>query len=72
MAEIAGFERLVIVTLHRGHQYPSVEMVREEVEGDLVNLMQGGLAQGKVCVCVWVFVCVCVSEVLAASLEVPS
>ena len=31
LAESAGFERLVVVTLHRGHTYTRVEGVREEV-----------------------------------------
>ncbi len=48
VADSAGYERLVLVTLHRSYAYTSVEEVREEVEGDLVRLMQGGLPQGKV------------------------
>ena len=49
LAESAGFERLVLVTLHRGYSYTSVEDVKREVEGDLMKLMQGGLPQAKVC-----------------------
>ena len=47
LAESAGFERLVVVTLHRAHTYTGVEGVREEVGGRAVQLVQGGVAQEK-------------------------
>ena len=47
LAESAGFERLVVVALHRGHTYTGVEGVREEVGGRAVELVQGGVSQGK-------------------------
>lgn len=47
LAESAGFERLVVVTLHRAHTYTGVEGVREEVGGRAVQLVQGGVAREK-------------------------
>ena len=47
LAESAGFERLVIVTLHRGHAYSSLDAVKEEVAGKAVELIQQGLPHGK-------------------------
>ena len=47
LAESAGFERLVIVTLHRGHTYSSLDAVKEEVAGKAVELIQQGLPHGK-------------------------
>ena len=47
LAESAGFERLVIVTLHRGHTYSSLDAVKEEVAGKAVELVQQGLPHGK-------------------------
>lgn len=37
----------MVVTLHRGHTYTGVEGVREEVGGRAVELVQGGVSQGK-------------------------
>ena len=47
LAESAGFERLVVVTLHRGHAYSSLDAVKEEVAGKAVELVQQGLPHGK-------------------------
>ena len=47
LAESAGFERLVIVTLHRGHTYSSLDSVKEEVAGKAVEFVQLGLPYGK-------------------------
>ena len=47
LAESAGFERLVIVTLHRGHAYPSLDSVKEEVAVEAVQLAQEGLPPRK-------------------------
>ena len=47
LAESAGFERLVIVTLHRGHTYPSLDSVKEEVAVEAVQLAQEGLPPRK-------------------------
>jgi len=47
LAESAGFERLVVITLHRAHTYTGVEGVREEVGGRAVQLVQGGVAREK-------------------------
>ena len=47
LAESAGFERLVVVTLHRGHTYSILDSVKEEVAGKAVELIQQGLPHGK-------------------------
>ena len=47
LAESACFERLVVVTLHRGHAYSSLDAVKEEVAGKAVELIQQGLPHGK-------------------------
>ena len=47
LAESAGFERLVIVTLHRGHTYSSLDAVKEEVSGKAIELVQLGPKQQK-------------------------
>lgn len=46
LAESAGFERLVVVTMHRGHTYPSLEEVKEEVAAKAMELTQHGLPHG--------------------------
>ena len=52
LAESAGFERLIVVTLHRGHTYPSLDAVKEEVSGKVIEFIQKGLPRRKqVCVC---------------------
>ncbi len=48
LAEGAGFERLVIVTLHRDHTYHGINEVKEEISTKAVELQQGGLPKGKV------------------------
>ena len=47
LAESAGFERLVVVTLHRSHTYSSLDAVKEEVAGKAVELIQQGLPHGR-------------------------
>lgn len=47
LAESAGFERLVVVAMHRGHTYSNLEAVKEEVSAKAVELVQHGLPQGK-------------------------
>ena len=50
LAESAGFERLVVVTMHRGHTYSNLEAVKEEVSAKAAELAQPGLsAMRKVC-----------------------
>lgn len=61
LAESAGFEHLVVVTLHQGHTYSSLDAdaVKEEVAGKAVELVQQGLPHGKqvhVHVCAWCIV----------------
>jgi hypothetical protein len=52
LAESAGFERLVVVTLHRGHAYSSLDAVKEEVAEKAVELIQHGLPHGRQVICV--------------------
>ena len=47
LAESAGFERLVVVTLHRGHQYGGIERVKEEVAGSAMEFGQRGLPESR-------------------------
>jgi len=47
LAESAAVERLVVVTMHRGHTYSSLEEVKEEVSAKATELIQGGLAPGR-------------------------
>ena len=47
LAESAGFERLVIITLHRGHTYQGLDEVKEEVSLKACELAQSGLPEGK-------------------------
>ena len=47
LAESAAVERLVVVTMHRGHTYSSLEQVKEEVSAKAVELIQSGLPPGK-------------------------
>lgn len=47
LAESAGFERLVVVTLHRNHKYQNMEQVKEEVSAKALDLSQDGLPAGK-------------------------
>lgn len=46
LAESAGFERLVVVTMHRGHTYPGLDEVKEELSAKAVELAQSGLPHG--------------------------
>ncbi len=47
LAENAGFERLVVVSLHRGHTYKDIDEVKDEVTPRAVELKQEGLPDGK-------------------------
>ena len=47
LALSAGFQRLVVVTLHREHRYGSVEEVKEEIATRALELGQDGLPQLK-------------------------
>lgn len=47
LAESAGYERLVIVTLHRGHAYQGLEQVKEEISGKAMELSPDTLPDGK-------------------------
>ena len=47
LAESAGFDRLVIVTLHRGHTYHGIERVKEEVSDKALELAQENLPEKR-------------------------
>ena len=47
LARSAGYQRLVVVTLHREHLYGGVEEVKAEVAGKALELGQDGLPQQK-------------------------
>ena len=47
MAQSAGYQRLVVVTLHRDHRYGGVEEVKEEIASRALELAQDGLPQLK-------------------------
>lgn len=38
LTQNAGFRRLVVVTLHRGHVYGSLQDIREEISGHIGDL----------------------------------
>lgn len=42
-----GYERLVVVTLHRWHQYMSLDAVKEEVSGKAVEFLQSSASNTK-------------------------
>jgi len=44
---ILGYERLVVVTLHRRHQYMSLDAVKEEVSGKAVEFVQANAISTK-------------------------
>jgi len=44
---ILGYERLVVVTLHRGHHYMSLDAVKEEVSGKAVEFVQASATSTK-------------------------
>ena len=45
LAESAGFDRLVLVTLHRGHTYQGLDQVKEEVSAKALELAQDNLPE---------------------------
>ena len=47
LAQSAGYQRLVVVTLHRDHRYGGVEEVKEEIASRALELAQDGLPQLK-------------------------
>ena len=47
LAESAGFERLVVVSMHHGHTYSCLEAVKEEVSAKAMELAQYGLPAGR-------------------------
>ena len=49
LAQNAGFRRLVVVLLHRGHTYGSLQDIREEISGHVKDLAPDSLTgKGKV------------------------
>jgi spermidine synthase len=43
LANSAGFERLVIVALNRGHSYESISKIKEELSGKVMEFAQSGV-----------------------------
>ena len=49
LTESAGFGRLVVVTLHRGHTYGSLQDIKEELSGRVMELAPSDMAnKGRV------------------------
>ena len=48
LSESAGFERLVVVTLHRDHKYGDLDSVKDELSGKVLELAPAGLGNVKV------------------------
>ena len=46
LCEAAGFQRLVIATLHRGHEYNDIEMIKSELSSKVMDLAPSGMARG--------------------------
>lgn len=44
LAISAGFQRLVIVALNRGHQYTNIDKIKEELSGKVMDLAQDGVS----------------------------
>ncbi|XP_072176738.1 eEF1A lysine and N-terminal methyltransferase-like [Diadema setosum] len=45
LAEQAGFQRLVVVTLHRGHTYQSIDTIKAELSSKVMELAPGGMSK---------------------------
>ena len=43
LAEQSGYQRLVVVTMHRGHEYGDLQQVREEVSASALTMLQTGV-----------------------------
>lgn len=43
LAESAGFQRLIIVALNRGHTYESIDKIKEELSSKVMELAQNGV-----------------------------
>jgi len=44
LASTARFQRLVIVTLHRGHKYENIDMIKQELSAKAMDLAPEGVA----------------------------
>ena len=47
MGQTAGFDRLVVVLLHREHTYGDLEAVKDELSGKVLELAPPGLGDNK-------------------------
>ena len=47
LANSAGFERLVIVALNRGHSYESIDKIKEELSGKVMEFAQSGVSSAS-------------------------
>ena len=50
LSESAGFERLVVVTLHRDHLYDSLDAIKVELSSKVMELAPPKLGNKQVCV----------------------
>ena len=48
LAKRAGFQRLLVVTLHRGHTYKSLDDVKAELSSKVMELAPAGLGKVQV------------------------
>ena len=48
LCQSAGFERLVVVTLHRGHHYGNLDDVKEELSGKVMELAPSDIGSKQV------------------------
>ena len=50
LSESAGFERLVVVTLHRDHLYDNLDAIKAELSSKVMELAPPKLGNKQVCV----------------------
>ena len=43
LAEQSGYQRLVVVAMHCGHQYSDLDHVKDEVSGNVLTMLQTGV-----------------------------
>ena len=52
LAEQSSYQRLVVVSMHRGHEYGDLEQVKKEVSDNALSMIQAGVPQNvKVGLC---------------------
>ena len=45
LAEQSSYQRLVVVSMHRGHQYGDLQQVKKEVSDNALSMIQAGVPQ---------------------------